>query len=834
LAVDSAFLAITSSGEGLAAAMLRLHLVLASALCVLLPLFVSIHFRSHRAHGNHRARRIGLIVAILSVGACVAGLVAWFSPVNTSSSVWVSVHEWAFVAAIALYFAHRLVALSTPLLRGEGLSVVAFLLLLIGLWLAQDAQPSKRADGSARAPAFEGGLSLASSADGHQLSEADLGNSQYCAQCHLAISKRWESSAHRFSSLNDPFYAASLASAQSRRSPEQLKFCGGCHDPLLLFGGGMDEHPQAEHPLADAGISCLSCHAVREMPSLVGNGSYQLARPEHYEGHDSDNLTRREVSNRLLRSQPGKHIASFSPPFLRDSRMCVSCHKAHIPAGLNQHRWIRGQNDWDPWHDSGAGGHSARTFYPPSEEQERCQDCHMPRIEADDPAAHDGKVADHAFPGANTALPAFLGDEAWLARNQAFLEGVISLRVGAVEFGDHEDHATGPRSLAPPPSITVPAGETINVDLVVRNHRSGHLFPGGIADLRELWLELELQDERGMTLAVSGWLNAEGHLDPAAHRWNTTLLDGEGEPLRIHDVEKTHLILSSRRIMMGASDVVRVRLVAPQGASRLRARILHRKFTRDYVEFVLGPHADAMPITELASTEFHFADGEFATAEPASDAGGLLRDLGIAYLLRGDTTLAREAALAAAARLEHDPGPRLDLARIALADGSLDLAEEWIRKADSIAPGHPSAAWLLARVRTAQGRHEEALAALDRALQVFPADRELWLMKGEALYRLERPEDSLEALGRVLQIDPEHLGAHALLAQLHGDRGDEEARARHQKAADRYRPRSEDRVLARQARSKHPDLDQRATPHYRLGLQPAATGWRSALPRVGD
>lgn len=825
LLANSSYLVAVTTPDALVGTMQQLHVGLGVALSVLLAAFVFGHFVLHRRHGNRAARQIGIVVALVAGLGCVAGGALW--SVGKSSAVnWlVIVHEAAFAAALASYAVHRLWAKATPALRPERIAAGSAVVLAAAIWAVQAWMPmSTDADPVSRTP-LRPGLSRAGTVDGHTLTPQDLANPEYCGQCHRSIAARWQSSAHRFASLNDPFYAATLAAAQDHRSPEQLKFCGGCHDPALLMTGRMDEHPQPTDAGADVGISCLTCHAIAQPPTLVGNGSYRLEAPQHYPGHDSPDADAREASNRLIRSKPQQHIDSFAKPHLRQARVCMPCHKAHIPAELNGHRWLAGQNEYDPWYASGAGGYSARTFFKPGP-QRRCQDCHMPRVAADDPSARaDGTVADHAFVGANTALPAILGDDAWLARNQALLRGAVTVDIGAVEMG------AGPQSqrmLAPPSVVSVPPATPLTLDIVVRNVGSGHLFPGGIVDLRQVWLEVSLLDEQGHPLATSGWLDAEDNLDPGAHRWNSVLLDGEGRPLAIHDVEDAITVLSSRRIMLGASDVVRVALKTPATASRVEVRVLDRKFPRSYVEFALGPDAANIPVTEVASTSLVLSPGPWSVVLPGADTGPRLRNLGIGHLLRGDTALADQAATQAAERMPDDPGPAMDRARAALADGALQRAEGHLRTADALSPGHATAAWLLARVRAAQGNHPAALQALAAALAAFPDDPELHVMRAESLFRLERDDEAAAAMLRVLSIDPEHLAAHALLTRIRTEQGDAEAAAEHQAAWDRVRPQSEDRVVTERARREHPALDRRANVQYRLPLGPVAPGWRRA------
>ena len=821
LVANSAFLATSFTPAGVVAPMQRAHVWLGWMMAAALVPFVGLHLRLHRRHRNVAARRIGFVVAGIAGLGCLAGGVLWSMDAGPGARGLLLAHEGAFVLAVATYLVHRLRARVSPAMGGERVAAIAVVGLVAGIWALQLWLPPDDAPaGPHRAP-YVAGLSQARTPDGHVLGPDELADPDYCADCHRDIAQRWASSAHRHSSLSDPFYAASLALGQQHRTPDQMKFCGGCHDPLLLLTGRMDTHPTPSSPGADAGITCLACHAVEAIDTRVGNASYRIADVEHYPGFGSDDPQERELGARLIRTKPAQHVRSMAPEHLRTAEACLPCHKAHIPEALNGHRWLAGQNDYDPWFDSGAGGHSARTFFPPAAEQKRCQDCHMPRIASDDPAAREGMVADHAFPGANTALPTVKDDPAWAARNAAFLGEVLQVDVGAVEVA-------GTRTLAPATAVSVPPGADTTVDVVVRNVGSGHLFPGGIADLREVWLEATVRDTEGTELLASGWLDPEGHLDPDAHRWNAVLLDADGDVVRLHDVERASVVLSARRIMLGASDVVRLQFTAPDRPASLSVRVLHRKFDRHYTAFVLGANTPRMPVTPMGEASVMFVPGEAAALAPGPDAGPRLRNLGIGHLLRGDTALAREAATLAAARMPTDPGPPLDLARAAIAGGALEDALAHVRAADALHPGHATAAWLLARIRAGQGNHPAALDALAVARAAFPQDRELLVMEANALFKLERDAEAAGRLEQVLALDPEHLAAHALLTRIRAAQGDAEAAARHEAMWHQVRPASSDRTATEKARRNNPALSRRANEQYVLPLQPVPPGWHPA------
>lgn len=59
-------------------------------------------------------------------------------------------------------------------------------------------------------------------ADGKSLPAERLGNSDYCGHCHAQIFHEWNSSAHHFSSLNNPVYRSVVLATAERRDLQML------------------------------------------------------------------------------------------------------------------------------------------------------------------------------------------------------------------------------------------------------------------------------------------------------------------------------------------------------------------------------------------------------------------------------------------------------------------------------------------------------------------------------------------------------------------------------------------------------------------------------------
>ncbi|HTG35021.1 MAG TPA: sulfatase-like hydrolase/transferase [Thermoanaerobaculia bacterium] len=146
--------------------------------------------------------------------------------------------------------------------------------------------------------------------------------------------------------------------------------------------------------------------------------------------------------------------------------------------------------------------------------------------------------------------------------------------------------------------------------------------------------------------------------------------------------------------------------------------------------------------------------------------------LGFAYLKHGST--GDTAAAATHARLALTTHPREAnelLARVALAEGRFDAAEEHVRSALQDGDRQPATLLLLADVERTAGKLEQALRTVQEAEQraaelgvgrLQGAD----FLRGDLLARLDRPEEATAAYRREIAAFPQHLQAYANLAVI--------------------------------------------------------------------
>ena len=241
--------------------------------------------------------------------------------------------------------------------------------------------------------------------DGEYIESYNINNSLSCGQagCHPDIYHQWESSAHRNSSFNNPFYKKSVEYLVSTGDTAAVRWCGSCHDPIILYSGLQETflEENMKLPEASAGVTCEVCHGMVDIPDITGNGNYVLDKIDNHPA-----LGRQATLKRLkIKLNPKKHSSNMLKPLHKQEEFCASCHKVSLDEPINHYRWMRGQNEYDAWQNSGVSHNAVASFYKPPVALD-CTSCHMSTVSSTDAGNKNGKVKNHWFPGANTALPA--------------------------------------------------------------------------------------------------------------------------------------------------------------------------------------------------------------------------------------------------------------------------------------------------------------------------------------------------------------------------------------------------------------------------------------------
>ena len=622
--------------------------------------------------------------------------------------------------------------------------------------------------------------------------------SQTCGRCHRDIYEQWNSSAHHFSSFNNQWYRRSIEYMQEVVGTTPSKWCAGCHDHAVFFNGRFDRPivEQINTPEAQAGLSCTSCHSIVHVGSSMGQGDFTIEYPPLHDLAASDNPILRGAHDLLLHLAPRPHRETFLKPFHREqsAEFCSSCHKVHLDLPVNDYRWVRGFNEYDNWQASGVSGQGARSFYYP-ETPQTCSSCHMPLVRSDDPAAVDGYVKSHRFPGANTAIPHVNRDSLQLEAVQNFLRadqvtvdifgitrvadvsttqtsqqqageptlsstfavGEEALYLGAgrrLPGGPTPTEVVAPLDLQP---VAVRRGESVRLEVVVRTRNVGHFFPGGTVDAFDVWLELEAVDEHGQVLLHSGEAadDGSGPVDPGAHFYRSLQLDAHGNPINKRNAWMTRSVAYVRLIPPGAADTVHYRLQIPEDAGdriTLRARVNYRKFAWWFTQWAFAGVRDASVPAQPATSDYD--DSEWVFTGDSSNVSGEVKaipDIPTTVMAEATATLVvvDPGAPLLAAPPRSDPSLRErwnDYGIGLLLQGDLRGAEAAFRAVMAIEPTYPDGPVNVARAYLQEGNIDAAIPLLEHALSLDPGLARAHFFLGTALRNLGRYEEALEHL----------------------------------------------------------------------------------------
>lgn len=587
--------------------------------------------------------------------------------------------------------------------------------------------------------------------------------SDACARCHQDIYNQWNKSAHHFSSFNNQWYRKSIEYMQDVRGTKPSKWCGGCHDPAVLYSGLMDTPIKkiVHRPESQAGLGCMMCHSIVKVKSTMGQADFMLEYPELHELAATKNPVMRALHDFTIKLNPEPHRRVFLKPFMKDqtAEFCSSCHKVHLDVPVNNYRWLRGFNEYDNWQASGVSGLGARSFYYPPKSQQ-CADCHMPATKSNDFGNIDGFVHSHQFPGANTALPTANQDADQMKLVENFLKTAVTVDVFALSHaaatktggntqsdtattfavGEEAETKTEAQTDVPQAPITAPLDETnpavrrgdsIRMDVVVRTRKLGHFFPGGTVDAPDTWLELKAVDDKGQPIFWSGKVedDGKGPVEKGAHFYKSLQIDEHGNQINKRNAWSTRATVYVRLIPPGAADTVHFRVNVPENAGdniKFTARLLYRKFSWYNTHFSYAGQSQDAPDGPL--TKASYDDRKFTFDADTSDVSGKVKtvpDLPVEVLAEKTVqvrVLAKNAPEPAPATVvkKEDWQRWNDYGIGFLLQGDFKAAAAAFTKVTEADPKNPDGWVNLGRVAVQEGDIERAREVLTKALQLSP------------------------------------------------------------------------------------------------------------------
>lgn len=369
----------------------------------------------------------------------------------------------------------------------------------------------------------------------------DWTNSAKCKSCHSDIFDQWADSNHKNLVGTSPYYMVLENLAAKEEGEEFRKWCMGCHNPSAVttglqkttdtmdkfFDTGaktlIEELKVHGNSKLEEGISCITCHRITKVENAGGNASYTLnvTEREKYAFEESKSEMGQWLSEKFINSKPKAHKESYMKPVYKDAAYCASCHDEFSPG--NGSEIVSTFKEWEK-----------SPFNNPENpsKHKSCIDCHMTNLQEGkfSPlkgfSTDGGKIKDdvkvHYFSGSNH-----------------FLSGLKNKK--------NEEQTLQLLKMSAKLDVDIKEREII---IGVTNVGAGHHLPTGVADFRELWLDIAVKDADDRVVFESGKLKSDGNLGEDARPFMKVFADKEGKPagLLFWKYEK---LLSDTRIAAG-------------------------------------------------------------------------------------------------------------------------------------------------------------------------------------------------------------------------------------------------------------------------------------------
>ncbi len=639
--------------------------------------------------------------------------------------------------------------------------------------------------------------SNAMTANGQFFSPKAFYTAEYCGHCHKEAYRQWRQSVHA-NSFRAPWYLKNVNMLIDEKGVQFSRHCEGCHNPVALLSGDLSQGMPKKRPFEDEGVTCSTCHSIQSADA-TGTGSYVMGIPAVLVDENGAPISG-PVSDAEILAHLDRHSKAVMRPLLHSAEFCGACHKAAIPASLDDYKWLRAISLYDEWQGASFTKQSPLPFYR-KDAAFVCQNCHMPREAlsegADDPGAKDGKLVSHRWLGGNTLLPVYYKYDEQAEKLTNFLrngfdgKGVFNVDIFGLErdnANENTAHSKDEALIAPlgltPYSIT--PGETLIADVVIQNKGIGHSFVPEQRDFYEAWVNFTVKDPTGKTIAESGFLQPSGDLDPSAHSFTNRLINVKGELNDIHQIWHNRVLAYNNTIQSGRSQLVRYRFRLPKDASgqfTITATVKYRRFNQHFIDYAMDQPAQKhypQPIIDMASQTRTLAIGENAPVPPAPEENKewmRWNNYGIA-LLDAQQYQASVQAFQHVAALRPDYADAFtNLAIVEISWERYDDAKPHLAKALSLLPGDPRALYYRALVERNAGQIKEAVADLEEVVAKYPRSRDALRELGFSYYQQHDYPRACQTYETLQTVDPDDLAAHYQLAILYRRLGEKEKAA---------------------------------------------------------
>jgi tetratricopeptide (TPR) repeat protein len=641
--------------------------------------------------------------------------------------------------------------------------------------------------------------SNATTTTGQFVSPKSFPTAEYCGHCHQEAYHQWRESIHS-NSFRAPWYLKNVNALIDEKGVQYSRHCEGCHNPVALLSGDLSQGMPKKRPFEQEGITCSTCHSIVSTDP-TGTGSYVMGVPAVLVDEAGAPITR-PVSDAEILAHLDRHSKAVMRPLLQTAEFCAACHKAAIPASLDNYKWLRAISLYDEWQAASFTKQSPLPFYR-KDSISTCQTCHMVREPLPtgsidpgakpDPVTKEAKLVSHRWPAGNTLGPQYYNFDEQARKVADFLKnsydgkGVFNVDIFALEKEGAASTSSDQVLVAPLglTSFSLTPAETLIADVVIQNKGIGHSFVPEQRDFYEAWVDFAVKDGAGKVIAESGFIQPDGNLDPSAHSFTNRLINDKGELNSLHEIWHNRVLAYNNTIQSGRSQLVRYRFRLPKnitGQISLTATVRYRRFNQHFIDYAMAgdptmPVDKHYPVSiiDMASETRTFNVGDNAPVPPdPSENKPWMRwnNYGIGLLDAQQYQGSVEAFERVAALRPDYADAYTNIGIVEISWEKYTDAKANLAKALNLLPGDPRALYYQALVERNAGQTKEAIADLEAMLAKYPRSRDGLRELGFSYYQQHDYAKARDTYERLQAVDPDDLAAHYQLAILYRRLGD--------------------------------------------------------------
>lgn len=438
----------------------------------------------------------------------------------------------------------------------------------------------------------------------------DWTDPRLCGQCHAEQYKGWNGSMHS-NAFKDPIFQALWAIGEKSNSDLNLtNHCGSCHSPIGVATGTIKFNPdEGQHGtftapgVAAMGVSCDVCHTIS------GTNIDKTAVLEH--GNASFSIAPGKVKRATLKDSESPYHETEYSEHHSSSKFCGNCHNIFHP-GNN----FPVERTYDEWKYS---------IYAQNDIQ--CQDCHMVPVEVAERVADTLKrpqelldIETEGFAGLGGKMRKVIHKHGFVGGNAVVTEAMrkAKLAEGTDDTTDSSNFEAAVKRLQGVASLKVKmknkADKLHQLKVKVTNERAGHNLPTSLTEVREVWLEVLVTDDKGNELFSSGRLDAENNLPAETVIFNAHAVDKDGK--------HTHLPWEITRftdvntIPPKGYKYAKYYFNIPEGTERVHSevRLRYRSFSQGLSDLLMGRGNLMVPNVEMVLDKQTYEVSELSKA----------------------------------------------------------------------------------------------------------------------------------------------------------------------------------------------------------------------------